>query len=180
VGKALTDKGFATKNFAPADDGTNTYTEYTSTDTSCGVAIRAESPTGSLRIVEIACYDASGYQKLAATLKPFADAYMAANKESSSTESTLLMTGNPSVAASKTNGYRTAQIMTSGHIEGKLVVGGYLSQFYQTPDGVWHFFVNMQNRLTCDQYNSIDVKKAYFGERCYDITTNNEQATVSL
>lgn len=54
-------------------------------------------------------------------------------------------------------------------------VGGAAGLFYRTsPDSEWQYFTATQGELECKDYDTDDLKKAYFGEKCFDATDGTE------
>ena len=119
----------------------------------------------------VSCANISDYEKNAATVKPFYDAYFKADNNYFDN----MMFTVPTIKDSKTAGYKTAHISLAAY---GATVGGFAGLFYQTPDGTWHYFLGSQSELLCTQYNTDDLKKAYLGEMCYD--EKDESATVKL
>ncbi len=59
-------------------------------------------------------------------------------------------------------------------------VGGGLALYYRTsPDSTWQFFASAQSVLSCDQYNTDDVKRAFAGDTCYDTATGQNSTVQS-
>lgn len=173
VGKLLSDKGFTVKNFDDPNPG-DTYSVYSHADVVCSVENTAGSNTAAAHTVTVVCYDMVDYEALTTSLKPFATAYLAAEKAQGRGDS-VRFSGKPVIKDSKTPGYKLTTIGTSGYDGTSVNVGGFVSLFYQTPDGVWHFFKGAQSVLNCSDYNTQDLKKAYLGEQCgdekYNMTT---------
>ena len=176
VGKTLSDKGFTAKALEnPNPD--DTYSMYSHADVVCGVENASGSNTAAAHTVTVACYDMTAYEALATSLRPFAAAYTAAQKPGGARES-VRFSGKPVIKDSRTPGYKLTTIRTSGYDGTSVHVGGFISLFYQTPDGTWHFFKGTQSELRCSDYNTPDLKKAYLGEQCGDEKYN--MSTVKL
>lgn len=59
-------------------------------------------------------------------------------------------------------------------------VGGAAGLFYRTsPDSAWQYFTATQGELECTDYDTEDLKKAYFGEQCFSLE-DGAQSTVQL
>lgn len=178
VAKELVDKGFLEEKFtAHSPDGT-TYSTYTHADVACALENTEGSIPTANHVVSVACADMSKYANDSAKLKPFADLYLAATNDPAVDKHALLFIGTPKTIDSKTANYKTAQVTVGSYHNGQSSTGGFEGMFYQTPDKVWHYFMGAQNALTCDKYNTTDLKKAYLGQPCTDVSGN--QVTVSL
>lgn len=122
----------------------------------------------------LSCADKESYQPVAETLKPFTEAYMAANPNQSLDN---LVFRNPTIADSINDGYQRAEIdiSPSSPVSG----GGGFAAFFYSVDSKWKHFVNTQSILSCDRYNTEELRLAYEGENCYDEATESMEATVT-
>jgi len=83
----------------------------------------------------------------------------------------------PKIAESKTAGYKTAEVGLLAEAQ----FGGAAGLFYQTPDGMWHFFKGTQQIIPCGDYNTPDLKKAFLGSQCNVLKgTEDTLSTVTL
>ena len=57
-------------------------------------------------------------------------------------------------------------------------VGGQPISFYRLPDGMWHYDERLQGAPDCADFNTVDLKRAYSGESCYD-SSSNTSSTVN-
>jgi len=122
--------------------------------------------------IDITCSTQEEFVKNAKTQLPF---YTAISSDKTYTADVTVL-GAPVIKDAKTTNYKTAQVGIGSQLA---LVGGAAGLFYQTPDGVWHFFVGTQSELNCSQYSTTDLKKAYLGEQCYD-EAKKADSTVTL
>ncbi len=178
VNSILVDKGFTEKTVtSPADSVDTSY--YVHSDVTCLFYDAAGSNQTAAHMMSIDCADMSTYESVAKAQQPFGTVYVTAAKSTPELDTTkLLFLDQPTIKDSKTTGYRTAQLNISSYADGMVGVGGFVGLFYQTPDKTWHFFQGTQNELSCSQYNTPDLKKAYLGESCGD--QSGAKSTVSL
>lgn len=174
---------FKTKNYnekivTSTTDSTSTLSEYTNADVKCSLGTVYKSFDNTKDPVEISvgCLDTPGYVKLATSMKPFYDAYAASPDGKQSSVAPLYITKGDETRVSKTSGYQTASIAMAT-VDSR--VGGYAALYYQTPDKAWHYFLGTQSDIPCAKFSTADLKKAYLGERCYDIQLN-KYSTVQL
>jgi hypothetical protein len=118
----------------------------------------------------IECALISDFAATAEAARPFYEAYAKAPEHYEDN----MAFGKQTVNESQTAGYKTAIIPLFAYGD---YVGGFVGLFYQTPDEVWHYFKGTQQALDCSEYNTVDLKKAYLGDVCYDSST---ESTVSL
>lgn len=170
-------KNYTEKVVVSAAESPNTISHYTTYDVKCRLASGTVNAADSKSPIEISvtCLDKPSYEKLAATIKPYFDAF-ASTSDYNKTSTPLFYVKEPVAKASQTSGYQTAGInMTSVGV----LAGGYQGLFYQTPDKVWHYLTGSQDILPCTTFSSVDIKKAFLGEKCFD-TKSNKSSTVQL
>lgn len=123
--------------------------------------------------VSVTCTNSSDYEETAKAIAPFAALIPNPNGEPGTSPDLVLQ--NLVIRDSLTPGYQTATLSVHAY-QG---VGGYAALFYSV-DNEWRFFKGTQSILECSDYSTPDLQKAYEGERCYDTTTDNENATVRV
>lgn len=116
--------------------------------------------------VWLACATKDDYKPVAEAVQPFVTVYSSANPEENVGN---LVFQKPIVEASPTEGYQTAEVSISA-IQG---VGGTVGLFYSV-NGNWKYFGSAQAILSCDKYNTDELKIAYEGMACFDETTSSE------
>lgn len=112
--------------------------------------------------LSVACADMAGYTEGAKAIQPFYDAYIAANPKDATYE--YLSFGTLTIQDGGTAGYKTASVAQGS---AKARVGSYVGLYYQEPGKSWTYFTGSQQKLTCTQYNTSVLKKAYLGDPCY-------------
>lgn len=122
-------------------------------------SLNVSRPTADY-VVQIACANASDYLAVAKQMKQFYDLF-AANNPGAQPNFTI---NDISIRPSRTPGYNTAvaTIITREDTPD----GAQGVYYYQTPDGTWHYFKSTLLTISCGDYNTVDLKKAYLGERC--------------
>jgi hypothetical protein len=151
-----------------------------STDVHCGLAIQPARKTATY-VAGVGCLDTSDYEALAKKAQPFWNIFSVAAVPDQTKDSNATINGFETVP-SKTPGYATASIhVVLVYISGPVKATGSVQLFYQTPDQVWHYFKSSQSRLSCDDYATTDLKKAFLGEACDSVGDGvYTQSTVQL
>lgn len=158
-----------------ATDAALYYAKYTSDQILCGVT-RTPASVPSLQDIHITCASKASYSANATAQKPFYTAYAAAKKaDPTKTASFPSLLGMPTIVDSRTNGYKTAEL--TAHNEGAATAT--IAMFYQTPDKTWRFLTLSSQQPTCSAYATVDAKRAYLGEPCFNDTTKVDD-TVKL
>lgn len=119
--------------------------------------------------VEVRCADMSTYNDYAAAQEPLVRLYTPL----SATSALYGFSGKPTPTASKTSGYSTVELPVSAIADNKATSTGAYALFYQTPDGLWHYFTDRDTvaGLDCSAYNSRDLQFAYVGTPCRTSST---------
>ena len=175
--KLLKDQGFEENSLTPADAEITYRGELTHKDVACTLQqTRTLNNSAADHLISVACANMTDYTKLAATQQPFMTAF---GNDGSVSIQRVTAIGAPNVAMSATQGFQTAELPLMGYADGEQPTSnGFMALFYQTPDRVWHFFKTTQSIVPCSEYSSIDLKKAYIGNRCTG--PNNQELKVSL
>lgn len=111
--------------------------------------------------VFVNCANISDYSDLVAELAPFAEAYYLV--EDNKQYEGVVSFGKP-VIATKSDGYKNATV-SMGSAESPM--GGFAGLFYAKAND-WSFFRGTQSVLSCADYDSVDIQKAFEGDKCYD------------
>jgi len=172
IGTALKTHGLIATVLDPGSDTSTYQAAYQSNDITCTLSDQKPYVSTQQYITTIGCADKASYIENAKTLQP----YYAVYKTQADTSSTDIVMSVPTTKASKTTGYTTSTISIGGAAYNS--VGGFAGLFYKTPDKTIHYFTGTQSQLSCDTYNTTDLKKAYLGETCYK--DNNKTAVVTL
>ena len=176
IAKSLKEMGFAETIVQPGTDADSMYVaHYSEKDVVCRVTtIKTYNNPAGKHLVEAGCQDMTVYTANAKSLQPFYELFPTSFKVAQ-----LALIGTPSQAQpSKSTGYTTLQLGSGGVDEhGEAGAGGAAQLFYQTPDKTWHYFTGTQQVLPCSSYNTLDLKKAYLGEKC---DNNGTESTVAI
>ncbi len=123
------------------------------------------SPLAETHPTTVRCGFLSSYLANAVKSKPLADALP-----------NLIPTSvifSPTISDSKVAGYQNAEAGISD-LSG---AGGYQALFWRKGSGSWNFFRGTQEIIQCAAYDTIDLKNAFFGKVCFDMS-NNKDSTV--
>lgn len=117
------------------------------------------------RVIEVRCLNKESYTSLAKTQAALYSVYSPAASVSYETG----FIGSSVTHNSKLSGYTLAEIAIS-EISSQRITPLGIAMFYQSPDGLWHYFQTRQNdTLSCDLYKSPPVLRTiYEGEPCQD------------
>ncbi|MBC7764517.1 hypothetical protein H7Y29_02275 [Microbacteriaceae bacterium] len=176
IAKILKEKGFTEKIVQSGADDSTYIADYTERDVVCEITTTKtyNNPTGDHK-VDVACANMSDYLTTASSQKPFATVYSTKESETGAVQ----FVGKPTITASKTAGYSTAQLaIVSVTPDGNSGSGRASGLFYQTPDMKWHYFLSAMGLEFCNKYTTDDLKKAYVGTPCVDEA--GKQITVTL
>lgn len=77
----------------------------------------------------------------------------------------------PIIRDSVTPGYQNAY-MDINPQDG--MMGGYFVLLYKKVGGDWKYFKSAQQGLSCDTYNTTELRAAFSGNYCYDTATKND------
>lgn len=145
---------------------------YASKDTVCAVQL-FDNETYGRDGIGVGCGNMDDYDKNYHDLLPFYNAYVASNPES--TENLLM---SSLLIKDGVSGYKNAHVSISSSLPD--AVGGFAGLFYSTPpSGTWTFFKGTQSSLGCELFTTDDLKKAFSGQPCIDMTTNEEMTVKS-
>jgi hypothetical protein len=71
--------------------------------------------------------------------------------------------GDITIYDSPIENYQTASINVAYDL------GGSSAQFWRKDENSdWNYFMGVQNTLSCDMYNTDDIKRAFAGDQCWD------------
>lgn len=118
----------------------------------------------------IACADMTSYQEGAKNAEPFFKAlnYTESALKDIEKNGLSLIIGTPKID-SGVNGYK--------HASANVLTGsGASALFYQTPGQEWKYFMSTQGALSCTEYDTSELKKAFAGTECSD--TSDKLTTV--
>ncbi len=164
----LKQMGFSDSPMLAPIDEADKQSAYISPTTVCQITSKQvvyNAPTGD-RTLTVACVDFAEYEKVATQAAPLYRAYIAANPLPQGTALSFTVHRED---GSQTAGYKIAEAgVTRVHgtqpdYNGE---GSGIVHMYQTPDKTWHYFTTSLTTLSCNTYNTPDLKAAYKGEYC--------------
>ncbi len=117
--------------------------------------------SGSEHEVQVSCADMSAYVGSVKKVQQFYELYAKENPE----KTKILGMSGIDIEDSLTTGYKTGETTI---IQDYTTEGAVSALYYQTPDGVWHFFKATQLEILCNEYNTLELKKAFIGKECYE------------
>ncbi len=145
---------------------TNFLADFTRKETYCEVSVTKPADTKANHWFEARCLDMATYVDYATAQKPLVDQYTPLT----ATSVQYGFVGKPAPTNSKTASYKLAELEVSIVVDNRMTSTGKFAQFYQTPDGLWHYFRDRDTSavLDCDVYNTDSLKSAYLGVSCRD------------
>lgn len=163
------DKAMVALQGTATDNKTERSQTYASKETVCHV--KETYTSTALTYVGVGCGQIASYREAAATIKPFHEAYTASQTTDvqKSLQKDPLYYGIPTVKTGQ-DGYKRASLST-GAISGTLV-----RLFYLAPNSNWKYFINAADQISCDEFKTADLQKAFAGLTC--VTANGESVTV--
>lgn len=120
-----------------------------------GLVCTIETPTAAVSTNTASCGLVASYDDAAAKVKPFADALPSATG--------LTVLSGLKISDSQVSGYQNATLNQS-ELGG---AGGSVALFYKKDAGVWAYFANTQQALSCSKYDTVDLRSAFKGDSCY-------------
>lgn len=173
---------FETKNYNKKLHDTNAsaitaVTDYTSSDVKCRLSAVYKTLNDTTNPVKLTlgCLDTPGYQQLADGAKSYYEAYLR-SRGTNSTVAEPIFVGQADVADSKTRGYKLAKYQMSLSTE---VADSQIGHFYHGTDKTWKYFAISEGLVSCTDYSTDELKKAYLDQPCLD-TVTGRQTTVKL
>ena len=149
-------------------NGSNYQAFYTSTATTCELDQSSTKTPKAPVHIEAKCLDTAVYASYAAAQQPLVSMYTPL----SATSVQYGFVGKPTITAGSTPGYQRGQLQVSTVISDQLTSSGQVALYYQTPDGLWHYFTDQDNNVAidCAKYNNNDLLSAYSGTACRNIS----------
>ncbi len=162
--KSLDYDKFTKRVFSDGTKQTNYLADFTRDDVVCQTAVTKSSDVKASHWFEVRCLDMSQYAEYAGAQQPLVSLYT----PTTSTATKYGFIGKPAVTASKSAGYNFTEITSSTVIDQRMSAVNSKSMFYQTPDGLWHYFRDHTDGIyvECEQYNTPVLKYAYYGQPC--------------
>ena len=129
-----------------------------------GLICRVKSLTAGTSANTMNCGSVAAYKGAAEKVKPLVDALPDSSSQ--------LVVSTPKIENSIVSGYQRASVGT-GMMDS---AGGAIALFYKKGSGGWTYFRHTQNALSCEVFNTDDIKAAFKGETCYD--SNDKESKV--
>jgi len=118
--------------------------------------------------VEAKCLDMSTYSTYANEQAGFANIYTPL----SATSVLYGFVGKATITDGSVAGYKRGKIQVSTVINDQMTTDGKFAVYYQTPDGIWHYFADQDNvAIECEKYTTKDQQSAYSGTPCRSLKT---------
>ena len=145
-------------------NGTNYVAEFSRSDVICQVSVTKPADKNANHWFEVSCLDMAQYTEYATYQQTFASLYTPAT----STATYYGFIGKPAPTAAKASGYNLLEIPVGIVIDNKMSATNVLAMYYQSPDGLWHYFKERTQGiiLECEQYSTVELKSAYVGQPC--------------
>lgn len=158
---------FSTNVISDGTKNTNYQAYFTRSDTTCEVDLVRPADTKADQWIEAKCLDTSVYSSYAKDQATLANLYVPLT----ATSVQYAFVGKPTLTPGSVSGYQRGQIQVSSVINNQTTTDGKYALYYQSPDGLWHYFIDQDNSVPveCQQYNTKDLQAAYAGVTCRDI-----------
>lgn len=164
IEKSLVYDKFTRKVFLEGVNNTNYLADFTRDDVVCQLSVEVAERDTAGDWVEIRCLDTSDYSAYATAQKPLVSAYTSVV----STAAQYGFVGKPVSKNGAITGYKLVEITASSVTNQRMTTTDNLALFYQSPDGVWHYFRdrNKDILVECENYNSEALRRAYADQPC--------------
>lgn len=168
---------FTLKVLSDGTKQTNYLADLTRSDVICQVSITKQTDPKADHFFETKCLDMSQYSEYANTQQPLVAQYTPVT----ATATQYGFVGKPALQASKTSDYNLVEIKSSTVTDQRMSALNNNSMFYQSPDGLWHYFRDHADgvMVECEQYATPVLKAAYAGQPCRSIAKGGAVISVS-
>lgn len=165
---SLDGDGFA-KTIVTDGSGTANYQAYfVRKDVICEADLVKPADAKANQWIEAKCLDMSAYSTYASEQAGFVNIYTPL----SATSVLYGFVGKPTVTDGSVAGYKRGKIQVSTVINDQMTTDGKFAIYYQTPDGIWHYFADQDNvAIECEKYVTKDQQSAYSGTPCRSLKT---------
>lgn len=155
-------------------ENTNYLSDFSRKETYCQASITKPADAKANQWFEVRCLDMATYVEYATAQNPLVSLYTPL----SATSVLYGFVGKPVPAASKTANYKLAELEVSSVVDDTMTSAGKYALFYQSADGLWHYFRDRDaaQAFDCDEYKTDDLKNAYLGTPCRDTAKNTTSA----
>lgn len=174
--KVFTDNKFVTSERRALDDPAGYLAYFIRDDVICQTTVTPAVTEAAPRNLQVDCTNMAQYTEYADAQQPLVSLYT----PSASASTYVAFTGKPVVKPSQTAGYNLVEIPVSTVIDQKLTSTGTLALFYQSPDSLWHYFIDRDGGLMvdCSKYKETAILYAYAGQTC-SITNSSKTNVVT-
>ena len=165
---SLDGDGF-TKTVVADGSGTTNYQAYfVRKDVICEADLVKPQDAKANQWIEAKCLDMSTYSTYANAQAGFANIYTPL----SATSVLYGFVGKATITDGSVAGYKRGKIQVSTVINDQMTTDGKFAIYYQTPDGIWHYFADQDNvAIECEKYVTKDQQSAYSGTPCRSLKT---------
>lgn len=177
IEKSLNYDGYQKQVMSDGANGPNYQADFWQKDAVCELSIDKTDP--AKHWFEIKCQDMSVYSDYAKDQTPLTSQYTSL----ASTSNQYAFVGKISPKASVTQGYSTTEMQVSIVIDNKMQTTGRYAIFYQSPDGLWHYFQDHDKNtlVDCAQYEMTPaLRYAFANTQCRDLKNKGVVRTVQL
>lgn len=165
IEKSLDYDQFTKQVMSDGSNHTNYLADYSRSDVVCELSITKPTDVKADQLFDMKCQDMSTYTAYAKRQAQWVSLYASLT----ATSVRYGFVGMPVVHPSTVANYNITQLQVSTVVDNRMASTGKYAQFYQTPDGLWHYLQDQDEGtlIMCDQYMaSNDLRSAYAGQQC--------------
>lgn len=160
-----------TNGFAETPEGSGVFA---SKNIVCAVRL-FNHDMGGFDGIGVGCGDMIDYAKNYVAALPFYYAYEAREPKPAPIDG---LTFASPVVMNGADGYKNAHVSIGSGLAG--ATGGFSGLFYKAPNTTkWTYFMGTQNDISCDKFDTAELKKAFTGQRCVILSTGEESTVTS-
>jgi len=158
--------GFTRKVFSEGSRA-NYLADFTRDDVTCQLSTDISQRDKLGDWMEIRCLDTKVYAEYAEAQQPVVSVYTPAV----SAAGQYGFIGKPAPFKGALKGYQLLEIPVSTVLYQRMTAPDNLGLFYQTPDGLWHYFQDRNRNIlvACTLYNNRELRMAYADQKCQSI-----------
>lgn len=165
---SLDGDGFTKTVVTDGSGKTNYQAYFVRKDVICEADLAKPADAKANQWIEAKCLDMSVYSTYANDQAGFANIYTPL----SATSVLYGFVGKATITDGSVAGYKRGKIQVSTVINDQMTTDGKFAVYYQTPDGIWHYFADQDNvAIECEKYTTKDQQSAYSGTPCRSLKT---------
>lgn len=165
---SLDGDGFTKTVVTDGSGATNYQAYFVRKDVICEADLVKPADVKANQWIEAKCLDVSTYSTYASEQAGFVNIYTPL----SATSVLYGFVGKPTITDGSVAGYKRGKIQVSTVINDQMTTDGKFAIYYQTPDGLWHYFADQDNvAIECEKYITKDQQSAYSGTPCRSLKT---------